>query len=337
MGKLKVGVCGFGGLGHVHANSLAQMEDVEIAAVCDIHEERLKPAKVEINIATDQAAFDVRNSRTYTNVDQMLKKESLDALFTALPTDLHAPYAIKAMRAGCHVFSEKPMALTARECDKMIATSEKYDRKLMIGQCLRFWPEYDYLLECVKKKTFGPLRSLMMTRIGNYAGWSADDWMNKGARSGGALLDLHLHDVDWAYHALGMPDTLCASGLVGKTGDIDDVSAIWRYGDCMVTIRGSWMYQGFTMSFQAIFEDAALDYGIHPEPALNIRRPGSAEREKVEVKGGSAYFLEGRHFLDCVKKNKKIDICAPESTRQSVALVELERKAIKTSKWVKGK
>lgn len=336
MGKLKVGICGLGGLGRLHANNLAQMEDVDLVAVCDIQKERLKPAEVATNISSGKDAFDIRDCRTYTDLDKMLAKESLDALFTALPTDLHAPLAIKAMRAGCHVFGEKPMALTAKECDRMISVSEDCGRKLMIGQCLRFWPEYEHLLECIKKRTYGKLRSLTMTRIGNYATWSADNWMNDHKRSGGAILDLHLHDVDWAYYALGTPEAVCAAGIVGKTGGIDDVSAIWKYDDCLVTIRGSWMYQGFTMNFQAIFDNAILDYGVHPEPALNVVQSGVA-RKKVEVEKGSAYFREDRYFLDCVKKGRKVTQCAPASTRESVAMVELERKAVKSGKWVKGK
>ncbi|MBN8218660.1 MAG: Gfo/Idh/MocA family oxidoreductase [Spirochaetes bacterium] len=331
MKRIKVAICGYGGLGRSHANQLAAMPDVELVAVCDRLPERLVAKEVATNLGGAGPAFDIRRSRTYTDFDELLAKEKPEAVFTALPTDLHAPLAVKAMAAGAHVFSEKPMAIDSAACDAMIQASERYGRKLMVGQCLRFWPEYEFLQKCVVEGSYGRLRSLAMTRVGAYASWSAEDWMNRASRSGGAILDLHLHDVDWAQQAFGEPGELCAGGKVGKTGGIDDVSAVWTYDDFCVTLRGSWMAQGFAMSFQACFEVATLQFGLHPDPALHLVKPGAAP-EKIAVSAQSAYFREDRYFLDCIREDRPVERCLPESAKRSVALVERERRAIEAGR-----
>jgi predicted dehydrogenase len=239
------------------------------------------------------------------------------------------------MNRGIHVFSEKPMALTARQCDAMIAARDRNQVQLQVGQCLRFWPDYDVLLKAIQEKTYGKLTALIMTRIGNYPGWASENWFNDHRRSGGAILDLHLHDVDWVVHALGKPDRLTAAGTGGKTGGIDDVTALWEYADCVVTMKGSWKYQGFVMTFQAFFEDAAMDYGIHPNPALRVRRTGAKEDDILPVPPGAGHVKELEYFFACVRGEHPNLVCAAESTRDSVAMVELERKAIRTHRWYK--
>ncbi len=334
MGKLKVGICGYGGLGRVHVGSMMGMDDVEIVAVCDIDPKRLESKEVKFNIENKGPVFDIRNCRTYLDFRKMLKKEDLDAVVAALPTNIHAKYAIMAMRKGIHVFSEKPMALTAKECDKMIKARDENKVQLQIGQCLRFWPEYEILKKAFDEKTYGALKSLTMTRIGGYSTWA--DWFNDSKLSGGAILDLHLHDVDWAQHAFGMPKAICAAGTVGKTGAIDDVTALWQYDGFVVSIRGSWMYQTFSMSFQAFFENGAMDMGIHPDPALRVKANGDKEFKKIELHvKENGYFRELRYFFDTVKGGVKNTVCPAESTKKSVELVMMENRSIAKQKWIK--
>jgi predicted dehydrogenase len=305
-----------------------------VAAVCDKRPGQLAAKVIAINLEAGGRPFDIRQCRAYNDFDEMLGKEPLDAVVTALPTDLHAEVAIRAMDRGLHVFSEKPMALTAAQCDAMIAARDRNKVQLQVGQCLRFWPEYRALLKAIRDQPYGRLRSLSLTRVGGYGDWGSEDWFNDHRRSGGAILDLHLHDVDWVFHAMGRPRALTAAGLRGKSGGIDDVTALWKYDDCTVTLRGSWMDQSFTMAFQSFFENASMEFGVHTDPALRVRRAGRAQDEKVPLVGGSAYANELRHFFECVRGEHPNSVCPAESTRESVRLVEEERRAIETGAWV---
>jgi predicted dehydrogenase len=335
MAKLKVGICGYGGLGRVHVGSMLKMDDVEIVAICDNNPKKLEPVEIKINIEHNGPVFDIGSCRTYLDFKKMLKQERLDAVVTALPTHIHAKYAIMAMNQGIHVFSEKPMALNVRACDTMIKARDANRVQLQVGQCLRFWPEYEMLKKAVVEKTYGPLRSLTMTRIGGYSTWADPNWFNDGKLSGGAILDLHLHDVDWVQHALGPPKALLAAGSKGITGAIDDVAAIWQYEDFIVSIRGSWMYQTFSMSFQAFFENAAMDFGVHPDTALRVKVRGENDFRKVELPStDNGYLRELACFFDCIRGTGANTICTAESTRESVRLVMLENRSIVRQKWM---
>ncbi len=326
---IKAGICGYGGLGHLHANSLAKMDDVKLCAVCDRRREQLEAREVKINLKTDPNTFDITSAATYLDFDDMLEREELDVIVTALPTDLHAEYAVKALDAGCHVFSEKPMALTSQQADQMILARDRAGKQLMIGQCLRFWPEYNALLEAIRDERYGTLRSLCMERIGGYIQWSSDDWMNQAERSGGAILDLHLHDVDWANYVFGIPSGLYACGQIGKSGGIDDVTAVWDYADGpMVTLRSSWMYTGFSMNARAMFDDGAVEFGFAPDPDIKGQVRHAEGKDAIPTTGDPGHLAELRYFLDCVQGKLENTRCPAESTRDSVRLVELERQSI---------
>lgn len=321
---LKAGICGFGALGHVHANSLSKLDGVEVKAVCDINPAQLSATEVKFNIAAEQGAFDVKTATPYLDFAEMLAREKLDLVIVTTPTDLHAPYSIMALDAGCHVFCEKPMSLSVEDCDRVIAARDRNRRQLMIGQCIRFWPEYEYLQACIQDGRYGKLQSLMMERIASYH--VAGSWFNDHKRSGGAILDLHVHDVDWALSTLGRPDKMTARGVIGQTGGIDDISAIWQYGpSTILTIRGSWMYSGFRMGYTAFFEDATVEYHPGTSIGFKVSQLWKGAIPGIEVPQESGYFREMRYFLECLRAEHSNTRCTPESTRQSIETALAER------------
>lgn len=326
---VRVGICGFGGLGHGHANSVWLLDGVEVTAVCDINPEQLAKKDIAFNIKQEASQFDISTCRIYLDYRDMLAHENLDAMVIALPTDLHADYSIEAMRNGCHVLSEKPMALSVEDCSRMIEARDKHGRQLMIGQCLRFWPEYEYLLACIRDGRFGKLHSLIMERIGSYPSQDPTNWFMDHRRSGGAIIDLHVHDLDWVQMAFGKPKNISAIGVQGKTGGIDDITALLEYDDTAITIRGSWMCaSGFHMGYKAIFEDATVDYSSSSCPTIIVSRVGSANPEVVNVDAESAYLREMRYFIGCVNGDHDNLVCPAESTRESISLVLQEQRII---------
>ncbi len=326
---IKAGICGFGGLGHVHANSLWSLADVAVSAVCDINPEQLAKKEVAFNIAQEASQFDISTANTYTAFSEMLDREELDVVVIALPTDLHADYSIEAMKRGCHVFCEKPMSLSDADCVRMIEARDKYNRQLAIGQCLRFWPEYEYLLECIRDGRFGKLQSLFMERMGGYPSQDPSNWFMDHRRSGGALMDLHVHDLDWAQSAFGKPEYMSAIGVTGRTGGIDDTTVLLGYDGTAVTIRGSWMYaKQFTMGYKAMFEESTVEYGSSNAPGLTVSKPGVDGAEAVTVDTESAYVREMRYFLECVRGDHDNLRCPAESTRDSIVLAVQEKQII---------
>lgn len=326
MKKLKAGLVGYGGLGHVHAGSLAIFDDIEVVGVCDIDTEKFTQEKSEINFEVKKEKLDISKINTYESFDEMLEKEEMDILVSALPTDLHADYAIKALDKGINVLSEKPMSLTSADCQRMIDAKNRSGKELMIGQCVRFWGEYEYLRKCIENGRYGKLWSVQFERYGKYP---ASKWYWDGNRSNGAMFDLHVHDLDWVNYVFGPnPDTFYCAGIIGKTGKADDTNVIMKYGDSIVTIKGSWMVHiPFTCRFTAHFENATLEYSIEWGEIRVIDRDGET-KETIKVENKGAYVEEMRYFIDTVKGLHKNEKCTPESTRDSIILAEKEYEMI---------
>jgi len=331
---LNVGVIGFGGLGHVHAAAYAKRTDVSLVSVADNDPERLNGKAIELNLGPGQS-FDMRNVHTYPGADEMFAVEKLDLVSICLPTDLHAACAIQALKRGVHVLCEKPMSRTLREADALVATQACSGRLLMVAQCLRFWPCYERVVAAHRSGEFGRLLMLSMRRISASPGsGGARTWFLDGARSGGCLLDMHIHDTDFVNYLLGMPEAVVATGRTHVTGAIDNSFTQYVFPDGPVVMaESSWSYGGrFCMAFAAIFEKATLEMGYRDNDLL---RPGQAP-EKIQLPGVSAYEQEIGYLIDCIKAGATPDRCLPASTRETmrIAMAE-ERSALAGGRRVK--
>lgn len=104
---LKYGLVGFGGLAKVHFGNTEELEkihnDIKLVAICDVDETKFT-SNVATNLGEDNSSLDLSAYNLYTDPDEMLEKEKLDFVVTAIPTYLHDTIAIKAMEKGIHVF-----------------------------------------------------------------------------------------------------------------------------------------------------------------------------------------------------------------------------------------
>lgn len=329
---LNVGIIGFGGMGHVHAACYARRNDVRLAAIADIDKAKFAGAGMELNIGT-AGAVDMGGVATYTSGARMLKEQRLDLVSICLPTDIHARYAIMAMEAGCHVLSEKPMARNIRQADAMIAVSTKTGRLLMTAQCLRFWPCYERLFDAHRSGEFGKLVMLSLRRVGGPPSWDGGSWFLDGKRSGGALLDLHVHDTDFVNHLLGMPAAVFTTGTTQCSGAIDNCVTSYVYPEGpSVVAECSWSYSGFNMAFLAIFEKATLEMG-YVDGNLILRKDGAITR--LPLHPGEGYDREIDYLVHCIATGDRPERCLPESTRESLRLALAEEKSARSGRPVR--
>lgn len=330
---LKVGIVGMGGMGWFHAARHLKLSGAKLAAIADLVPERLEPrGAVQFNIESGGTTFDFSQVVRYDEASTLIAEADVDVVDICLPTYLHAEYAIKALEAGRHVICEKPMALSVADCDRMIAAALAADRRLMIAQCIRFWPEYRYLREKIEDETLGALLSLNLTRIGGRPLWSPDNWYLDPQRSGGALLDLHIHDVDYVNAVFGVPDMLHATGRSTTHPDSYDViHACFNYAHGpQVHLHAGWSTAQipFHAGFDAWFEKGFIRYANGELTVFdNLEH---IEGRPADYEGGDAYLNEIAYFLDCVETGTLPTQCTPESTRDSIALIEQEIQSIRS-------
>lgn len=335
MKKLTCALVGFGGIGHHHAARYAHCRNVRLVAICDVDPARLAEAESKTNLG-DSGALDLSNVRRYASYAELAAAEKgrVDMIDLCVPTPVHAALACRALRDGFHVLSEKPMALTLRQCDAMLAAARESGRQLMVAQCLRFSPAYEALRATVRDGRFGALRRLSLHR-GGAMPWSK--WYYDRRTCGGAVLDLQLHDLDFAASLLGSPVALRTEGLRGPSGGWDETVTRLRYpGGAkapLVTTEGSWLRARFAAGFEAVFERGYLEYSDWKLAAFDeARRPVN-----LAVKDADMYGLEIDYFADCVRRGVRPERCLPESTRESVRLALLQGKsAARGGAWVRA-
>lgn len=326
---LRVGLIGLGFMGRGHLDIYERLKSegfpVELTAICDIDEEKLNGKFVAGNIDFGSSKYDLAKYARYISIDEMLEKEELDYVDITLPTYLHAPVAIKALNKGLHVLCEKPMALSYEECEKMIEAAERNCKKLMIGQCLRFWPEYEYLKECVESGRYGKVNGAYFFRGGSTPRWSYDNWLLKKEKSGGCLLDQHIHDVDMINWLFGKPERVSAIGKNVYPGSgFDIVSTNYIYEDGKVinsqddwTLNGDY---GFEMLFRVNFEKANLIY----ERGILKVNPNDSNSFIPELSKDTGYYNEIRYFANSILSNTPIETATPASTAQTILIAEAE-------------
>ena len=173
-----------------------------------------------------------KNIYNYENYDTIKNNADIDIIYVVLPNAMHAEYTIRAAQAGKHVISEKPMATSVEDCQKMIAACEKADKLLSIGYRLHFEPHNQRMMKLGQDKVFGAVKSLKAADsfvIGN----NPDVWrLDKALAGGGPLMDLGIYCVQGAVYTLGdVPESVTAEfGEVTKPNLFDDVeqSITWK-------------------------------------------------------------------------------------------------------------
>lgn len=328
--KIKCALIGYGGMGHFHAAQYAKQKYVELVAVCDTDPAKFKEKEAAINLGSSgKFEQDVQYFRSY---EELISSVEFDMLDICLPCPLHAEYAIRAMRDGYHVLCEKPMARNGADAAKMISVSKKTGKKLMIAQCLRFDNKFRKLKEIYDSKIYGKLLRMDMRRNGSLPG---NAWYRDPAQSGGALLDLHLHDTDFIHYLLGAPEKVMTFGIERTTGGIDDLVTNYIYKDGpKVSSEGSWCRGTWYSNTVAVFEKATVEFCKEGLLVAVVDQ----EKEIIKVKKTpNPYFNEIAYFAECIVKKKDVEMCQPESTRLSILIAEAEESSARSGKIVSVK
>ena len=328
---LRVGIAGFGFMGRMHYKCWKALKNAEVVAVCDVNPNIEEDTKRAVgNIGDAQQAVDFTSLKLYTDFEKMLKGAKLDAVSITLPTYLHADCSAKALSAGVSVMCEKPMALNAQDCRRMIAEAERSKKVLQIGHCVRFWPEYAKAKELIDSGEYGKVIAATFQRLGAAPTWSADNWFMDEARSGGMALDLHIHDTDFVQYLFGTPRAVCSFGAKGPGGGLVHIVTQYLYGDDkVVTAEGGWAMMpafGFEMSFNIVLEKATLVYDLTREPAFKVC-PAKGEAFTPEVEEGDGWFLQIAHFAKAISGEKVQPITTLEQSMNSVKIIEAEKES----------
>ena len=205
MDAVRLCIVGFGGMGQGMVRRAQNVAGVAAVAAVEVREEGRKRAETEFKL------------KTYETLEQMLEANVADSVYIATPNKLHSEQAIKCLKAGLHVFCEKPMAMNAAEGERMIAAARKHRRKLTFNLSYRATGPARALKNAVDE---GLLGDIYFARTGwlRNRGIPWKGWFNDKALSGGGpLIDLGVHRIDLALWLMGYPRPVSVTGAAYDT------------------------------------------------------------------------------------------------------------------------
>lgn len=325
--RVRVGIVGFGFMGRTHASAYRYAAEqaglpIEITTIADGRGEDAF-ASGGGNIGDGELPIEAGDVRVVTDAGELFASDDVDLVSICTPTDTHVDLAIAALEAGKQVLVEKPVSTSVAAIERLIdaASRAKKDRGLICSpaMCMRFWPEWAWLKNTIDSGEFGGVHSASFTRLGAAPAWSgfyADE-----SRSGGAILDLHVHDVDFVLHCFGAP------AAVMSRGDSSHVSTLYELagGPGHVLARGGWLRSPsfpFTMRYVVEFERAVADFDLGREQALMLH---DAEGSRgVDVPAGSGYDHQAAAVVRAVLEGGVAPVDLADALT-SLRVVEAER------------
>lgn len=343
MKKIRLGLIGLGAMGKGHFSTYVQLMNegfpIELVALCDIDEKKFATTE---NADTNLDEFkdskvDFSNYHCYLKYEEMIEKEDLDMVSVVIPTYEHYEATVYALNHGLHVLCEKPMALSETQCNLMIKAAEKNGKKLMIGQCLRFWGEYVAAKEIIDSGKYGKVVGARFYRGGCPP---ASEWFFERHKGGGALFDQHIHDVDMVQWLFGMPKAVSSVGCIAVEGSgYDAVSTNYFYDGMSVNAQDDWMSFSpeFKMEYRINLEKATIKYdskgfrvvvdGKATEDSMLYPPALNSKDVTPEIVSGLGYYNEIKYFVDCVLNNKENTVNPPTDSMNTIRIALAETKS----------
>jgi len=327
MDKVRLGIVGLGWVSQVfHIPIFSKLEDVEIVAICDRDKSRAKMIGERFGL-----------SSVYTDFEQMLAKEDLDAIDVCTSTDAHLPVTLAALQAGKDVFVEKPIARRYAEAVQMAEASKEHKRKLMVGMNNRFRPDTMILKNFLEQGELGKIFYIK-------AGWlkklsNTNPWItHKDKAGGGVFLDLGIVMLDLILWMLNFPPVhrVSAKMYTQKTKSVEDssLSFIEMKSGTSVMIETSWSLQSEQDFFYCDFFGADGSAMINPlrinkQLHGNLVNVTPAKVESPTNLYKKSYENELRHFIGAVRDLHPVVSTADEAVQRMKIVDAVYRSAAK--------
>jgi predicted dehydrogenase len=319
---LRVGLVGAGLMGTLHAASWAQTPAQLVAVYAKSQD--------QANHLAEQHGAQVSGS-----LETLL--DAVDVVDVCTPTHRHHEVVLAAAAAGKHIVCEKPLARTLEQAEDMAAACERAGVKLLVAHVVRFFPEYAQAKGIVDGGEVGRVGVVRLKRVSSRPAWSTDNWLFDVEKSGGMMLDLMIHDFDYARWIAGEVESVFARSVASRQPDAptDYALVILRHvSGALSHVEGGWAYPAgmFRTSLEIAGDQGLIEHPAGSSVPLGIylKHAGDA-KEGREVPSSplleTPYATEIKHFYDVIAHD-----AAPRVTaRDGVAALKIALAAIESA------
>jgi predicted dehydrogenase len=257
-------------------------------------------------------------------MDAIFEDPDVDAVAICLPTFTRLESLRPAVSSQKHVFCEKPLALSQTMADEIRAVLAGFPKTVMVGQVLRFFWEYARIRERVLAGDIGQVGMIRLSRCVGYPG--ADSWFADPVKSGGVILDLLIHDLDFLRWTFGEVRQVFAKSLSERLGGELDYALLnlQLESGALAHIEGSWAHPvgSFRQTAEICGSLGMLHYDNQACQPLKIvstveSKSGASSRISLPDAdpGSDPYVAEARHFIECIQTQRQPDVTFEESLR----------------------
>jgi len=329
-GNLRWGVIGLGWFGEIHADALAQMPGIELAALCTRRPQRLAEVADRYHV-----------HRRYADYRDLLADPAVDVVSITTHIQDHRDIAIDALRAGKHVLLEKPMAPTAADCDAILDAARSSKGLFMVGHICRFDPRAAMAKQAIDEGRIGRIISMHARRnlskaIGNVV-----------CNSISALMGDGIHDTDLMLWFSGArPVSVYAQEVhPGQAKYPEGGWAMMRLDNGAVAVVESVWYLPETTPYQidarmeVIGTDGAIyincgEAGLAIHDSRGVRMPDTMYWPVVFGDRFGVLTAELRYFADCVLAGRPPERITPEESREAVRVMAAAEESSRSGKLV---
>jgi predicted dehydrogenase len=325
---IKIGLVGLGFIGKAHLEAYEKIPNAQVVAICTSKGEDKVLEKFKGDVI-----FDYK---------KILHDDQIDVVDICVPTFLHEEYIVQAARAGKHIICEKPLTLSMDSANRIYSEVERCGVRLFVGHILRFWPEYVTIKNLVNNGKVNEAEIVHAKRLGQLPTWS--NWFLYPGKSGGALYDLHIHDIDFVTYLFGEVETVYAAGSQNSFGAWNHImtTLFFKNGTKAFVEASHRMPRGypFTMMLRIQGKDCVLDFqmqGSENIENLNNSRFVLYEHDKVtpiEKVEFDPFQKELEHFIHCIQKDQEDHIVPKNDVLYTLKLLKAIEGSLQSGKLV---
>jgi predicted dehydrogenase len=336
---VKVGIAGIGFMGVTHYKAYASVAQAEVAAIFTRDAAKLSGdwRNVRGNFGEAGGIQDLSGVCRYDDLDALIADPEIDLLDVCLPSYLHRDVAVRAMEAGKHALVEKPIALSLEDAEAMLAAAERTGHLLMVAQVLRFWPEFALIRGLMDSGEHGPLLAAHFKRVISKPDWSGDDWFSDPSKTGGAVLDLHIHDSDFVQYLFGPPAAVMSRGVRAPDGQLTCIATLYDYPGTnrAISAQSGAIAQAavpFEHGYDVYFERATLRHNSNTAPKVELFT--GDERRELTPSITDAFAAQLRTAVEGVERRESPAALAARSARNSLAIVLAEQESARSGERI---
>lgn len=268
---IRVGLVGIGFMGWIHHLAYKRSKHAELVAFTSRDPKKRDGDWTGIrgNFGPPGEVIDVSKMKAYEKLDALLADPSVDVIDICLPPHLHFDVAIAAFEHGKHVLCEKPFALNAKDCDRVLAAAKKHNRLAMVAHVLPYIGPFAYAAQLAQSNEYGDAIGGHFKRTISNPDWIPDFFDPE--RVGGPMIDLNVHDAHFIRMIFGNPQSIMA---VGSSVDAPKKShpgvakyahVLYQFSDPRFAVSSSGGVidcpgRPFTHGFELNFERATLQF-----------------------------------------------------------------------------